>query len=88
MTAAASVMRWAVRAYQLTLSYFTAGSCRYAPSCSAYAMEAIERHGALTGGWLALKRIARCHPWGSTGHDPVPTSDCDHGDAQGARGEA
>jgi len=46
--------------------------CRYAPSCSEYGLEAIQRHGAVSGSWLALKRICRCHPWGSCGHDPVP----------------
>lgn len=47
-------------------------SCRYSPSCSAYAIGAIERYGALRGGWLATKRLCRCHPWGGYGHDPVP----------------
>ena len=47
-------------------------SCRYSPSCSAYAIRAIERYGALAGGWLAAKRLLRCHPWGGCGHDPVP----------------
>ncbi len=48
------------------------GSCRYQPTCSHYAIEAIEVHGAARGGWLALKRICRCHPWGGLGADPVP----------------
>jgi len=58
--------------YQTMLSPFMAPSCRYTPSCSAYAAEAIARHGACAGGWLALKRLARCHPWAACGHDPVP----------------
>lgn len=47
-------------------------ACRFEPSCSRYALEALARHGALQGGWLALRRVARCHPWGGCGHDPVP----------------
>jgi putative membrane protein insertion efficiency factor len=58
--------------YQMALSPFMAASCRYTPSCSSYAQTAIARHGACRGGWLALKRLARCHPWGGSGHDPVP----------------
>jgi putative membrane protein insertion efficiency factor len=50
------------------------GGCRFTPTCSAYAIEAVKRHGPVRGGWLALKRIAKCHPWGSHGHDPVPNS--------------
>jgi putative membrane protein insertion efficiency factor len=61
-----------VRGYQLTLSPILGGGCRYYPSCSAYAIEALERHGALRGGWLAIARIGRCHPFRPGGFDPVP----------------
>ena len=64
----------AVRSYQLLVSSWTPPTCRFAPSCSAYAIEAIEAHGAVHGTWLAVKRIARCHPWGGHGFDPVPPS--------------
>ncbi len=47
-------------------------SCRYVPTCSQYAIEALQKYGALKGGWLAIKRICRCHPWGGSGYDPVP----------------
>ena len=62
----------AIRAYQLTLAYFFVGACRYEPSCSAYAAEAVVRHGALRGSWLAAHRLCRCGPWGAAGFDPVP----------------
>ena len=61
-----------VRAYQVLLSPLVGGGCRFTPSCSAYAVEAIERYGAWSGTWLAMKRVARCHPWGGAGFDPVP----------------
>jgi uncharacterized protein len=61
-----------IRAYQLLISPVLPPACRYLPTCSAYAAEAVERYGALTGTWLALKRLARCHPWGGSGYDPVP----------------
>jgi putative membrane protein insertion efficiency factor len=61
-----------IRGYQQTLSPFFGGDCRFVPSCSAYAREAIERHGAWRGSWLALRRLSRCHPLGSSGLDPVP----------------
>jgi putative membrane protein insertion efficiency factor len=61
-----------VRAYQLVLAPFTGGGCRFHPSCSAYALEAIETHGAGRGLILALKRVGRCHPFSSPGIDPVP----------------
>lgn len=58
--------------YRYLLAPFFAGACRYEPSCSAYAVAAVETHGVLRGGALALRRIARCHPWGGAGFDPVP----------------
>ena len=58
--------------YQKVISPLTPPSCRFQPTCSAYAIEAIETHGALRGGWLAARRLARCHPWGGYGFDPVP----------------
>ncbi|MGE3343506.1 MAG: membrane protein insertion efficiency factor YidD [Vicinamibacterales bacterium] len=63
---------WVVHAYQLLLSPFMGGACRFEPSCSAYAAEAIERHGLLRGSRLALIRISKCHPLGPHGIDPVP----------------
>ncbi|WP_428421084.1 membrane protein insertion efficiency factor YidD [Methylibium sp.] len=62
----------AVRAYRLLLSPWLGSSCRFTPSCSAYALEALERHGALGGSYLATRRLLRCHPACSGGHDPVP----------------
>ena len=61
-----------VRAYQLLIAPFAGGACRFDPSCSAYAVEAIERHGVARGVGLSLRRVARCHPWGGCGFDPVP----------------
>ena len=60
------------RGWQLGPSKVLPPSCRYQPSCSAYAITALQRYGAAKGGWLALKRICRCHPWGGQGSDPVP----------------
>jgi len=72
MSIAGTILRGAIRFYQLFISPLTPGYCRYWPSCSAYGMTAIARHGALKGGWLTLRRILRCHPWGGWGFDPVP----------------
>jgi uncharacterized protein len=72
MTPATRVALVAVRAYQLVLRPFAGGACRFEPSCSAYALEAIERHGAVKGVLLALRRVGRCHPFARPGFDPVP----------------
>jgi putative membrane protein insertion efficiency factor len=61
-----------VRMYQLTLGHFMGGHCRFAPTCSHYSIEALKTHGALKGGWLTLRRVLRCHPFGGAGFDPVP----------------
>ena len=72
MTPSALALSLTVRAYRLFLSPWVGHSCRYDPTCSAYALQALERHGALRGGWLTLRRLARCHPWGGFGVDDVP----------------
>ena len=61
-----------IRSYRYALSPLLGMHCRFHPSCSAYALEALERHGTVHGAWLALARLARCHPWNPGGHDPVP----------------
>jgi putative membrane protein insertion efficiency factor len=61
-----------IRAYQYALAPWWGRQCRFTPTCSHYAIEALERHGALSGSWLALRRILRCHPWNPGGYDPVP----------------
>ncbi|MFT2010057.1 membrane protein insertion efficiency factor YidD [Pontibacter sp. 13R65] len=58
--------------YQHVISPITPASCRYTPTCSAYAVQAIKKYGPFKGGWMGLKRIGRCHPWGGSGYDPVP----------------
>ena len=72
MSPMAKVAAVPVRAYKLVISPFIGTNCRYQPTCSVYALEALERHGALKGGWLAVRRMARCHPWGGSGIDNVP----------------
>ena len=74
MTILRAVLILPIRLYQWTISPLLGVNCRYAPSCSAYAIEAIATHGALRGGWLGAKRILRCHPWGGSGYDPVPAA--------------
>lgn len=67
---------WAIRLYQLTLSQFLGRQCRFYPTCSHYACEAIEVHGLIRGGWLALRRLGRCHPFHPGGVDLVPAREC------------
>jgi len=67
-----SILLALLRFYQYAISPMLGRNCRYHPTCSAYAVEAVERHGALKGGWLALKRVGRCHPFKPGGYDPVP----------------
>ena len=61
-----------IKVYQYAISPMLGGNCRFTPTCSQYGVEAIRKYGAFKGGWLTLKRIGRCHPWGKHGHDPVP----------------
>ncbi|SCX87711.1 hypothetical protein SAMN05192588_0052 [Nonlabens sp. Hel1_33_55] len=63
---------WLVRFYQTGISPFLPATCRYQPTCSHYMIEALKKHGLFKGGWLGIKRIASCHPWGGKGYDPVP----------------
>lgn len=67
-----AVLMALVRAYRLLLSPWLGGACRFTPSCSAYALQALERHGGAGGSYLAARRLLRCHPWCAGGHDPVP----------------
>lgn len=69
---AGKVLIFFIRIYQYTLSPYIGRSCRYVPSCSVYSIEAIQKHGPIKGGWLAVKRVSSCHPWGGSGYDPVP----------------
>ena len=70
------IMIFLIKAYRTILSPFIGQHCRFYPSCSAYALEAVEKHGALRGLWLSLRRLSRCHPWHEGGEDPVPP--CSH----------
>lgn len=66
------LLRALIRGYQLFISPLLPPSCRFTPTCSQYALEALARHGLWRGGWLTLRRLGRCQPWGGCGHDPVP----------------
>jgi uncharacterized protein len=63
---------WAIWLYQRAVSPYLPSACRYAPTCSHYSQEAIQKHGLFKGSWLGLKRLVRCQPWGGQGYDPVP----------------
>lgn len=78
MTPLAHLVALPVRAYRLLLSPWVGHGCRYQPTCSAYALDALERHGALKGTVLTIRRIGRCHPLGGSGYDPVPGADPEH----------
>ena len=71
----ARLLQLCVHAYRMTLSPLLGPACRFEPSCSAYALEAIERHGARRGAWLSFRRVLRCHPFHPAGFDPVPPGD-------------
>ncbi|MEP2921340.1 membrane protein insertion efficiency factor YidD [Sulfitobacter sp.] len=75
MSITARLVALPVHAYRLIFSPWVGFNCRFQPTCSAYALEALERHGALKGGILAARRIGRCHPFGADGYDPVPEKD-------------
>ena len=78
MSPLARLLSLPVRGYRLVASPWVGHGCRFQPTCSAYALEALARHGGLRGAWLAARRIGRCHPWGGSGYDPVPGADPDH----------
>ena len=68
------LIRICIRGYQLMISPVIGQRCRFQPTCSNYALEAVEEHGVIKGSYLAIKRVLRCHPWGSGGYDPVPST--------------
>ncbi len=75
MSPLAQILSLPVRFYRLVFSPWVGFNCRYQPTCSAYAMEALQKHGGIKGSILAAHRIGRCHPWGGSGYDPVPETD-------------
>ena len=87
MTFYEGVIRSGHRAYKLTLSPWIGRQCRYLPTCSDYAAEALIRHGPLRGSLMAARRFCSCHPWGGSGYDPVPSAPARHGTPGGAESE-
>jgi putative membrane protein insertion efficiency factor len=87
MNPASGLVRALILGYQHLISPILPGSCRFWPSCSHYALEAVGRFGAIKGGWLGLRRILRCHPWGGSGYDPIPggATGCEDLDHHGDR---
>lgn len=69
---AVNVLSLPIRFYRIAISPMLPSRCRHIPTCSEYALEALQKHGPITGLWLSIKRIGRCHPWGTHGYDPVP----------------
>jgi putative membrane protein insertion efficiency factor len=76
-----------IKLYKYLVSPLIGPRCRYLPTCSDYALEALARHGPVHGGWLAVRRISRCHPWGDFGYDPVPPTVADQRQADGEHTE-
>lgn len=85
MTLLAKILAVPIKGYRLMFSPWVGYHCRYQPTCSQFALEALEKHGGIKGGWMAIRRIARCNPWGRCGYDPVPegkTPDCGEADVE------
>ena len=82
MTPLSHIVALPVRAYRLLFSPWVGHNCRYQPTCSNYAIEALQVHGVLKGSWLAAKRIGSCHPWGGSGYDPVPGTEEEGNEAE------
>jgi putative membrane protein insertion efficiency factor len=80
--ALAKPLIWLVRFYRLAISPWLGMNCRYQPTCSNYAIEALQLHGVIKGSWLVAKRIGSCHPWGGSGYDPVPGTEEEGNEAE------
>ena len=80
-------LRGLVHTYRAVVAPWLPPSCRFAPSCSNYSLEALRRYGAIRGGWLSVKRLVRCQPWGGSGYDPVPNDKTPQTSAEGTPGQ-